>query len=264
MLNFERQQEILEILTREKCVTVERLAKALFASAATIRRDFTEMEKRGQLTRVHGGAALNTGSNAEAPLLLRTKKEQEKKRRIAELALPLLSGSKTVFMDSSSTVTALAQLMSGCGDLSIVTNGIHTAAALKERTDSRVYLTGGLLQGNDSLVGKAAVDMVKGSGADVLFFSCCGLTERGTWEAAEENALIKAALAENASRRVLLCDSTKLGRQFFWNTVAAARIDLLITDAQPPEALRAVFSGKLLVPPQKETLHCPPPKASSF
>lgn len=247
MLNYERQQEILEILLREKCVTVDYLVRTLFASGATIRRDLSEMERRGQLTRVHGGAALNTGSNAEAPLLLRTKKEQEKKRRIAELALPLLMDAKTVFMDSSSTVTALAQLMGGNSGLSIVTNGILTAEALSERSSNSVYLTGGLLASNYSLVGKAAVDMVKGAGADLLFFSCCGLTTKGTWEATEENAVIKAALAAGARRKILLCDSTKIGQQFFWNAVDQRDIDLLITDLEPPAEIRGVFRDRLLI-----------------
>lgn len=232
MLNFERRQEILDILLREKCVTVEFLCKKLFASGATIRRDLTEMERLGQLTRIHGGAALNTGSNAEAPLLLRTKKEPDKKRKIAELALPYLNGVKTVFMDSSSTVAALAQMMTGFSGLSIVTNGLLTAETLKERTQCGVYLTGGQLAGNYSLVGKAAVDTISATCADVLFFSCCGLTENGTWEATEENAIIKSALVKGAKKKVLLCDSTKLGNAFFWKAADINEIDVILSDSR--------------------------------
>lgn len=246
MLNYERQIEILEILTREKCVTVEYLSKKLFTSSATIRRDLTEMERKGQLTRIHGGAALNTGSNAEAPLLLRTKKEQEKKRRIAELALPLLSGCKTVFMDSSSTVAALAQLMTDYQGMSIVTNGILTAEALGDRTENNVYLTGGLLANNYSLVGKAAVDMIHSTSADILFFSCCGFTKTGTWEASEENATIKAALTEKARKVVLLCDSTKFQNEFFWAAVGLNKIDLIVTDQKPAADIAAVCGNKLI------------------
>ena len=45
MLTIERQDEIMEILNQRKTATVEELAKELFVSEATIRRDLKAMEK---------------------------------------------------------------------------------------------------------------------------------------------------------------------------------------------------------------------------
>src|SRR5712664_178903 len=52
----QRAQEILQELLRSGKVAVDDLAQNLKVSAATIRRDLTELERRGLLRRNHGGA----------------------------------------------------------------------------------------------------------------------------------------------------------------------------------------------------------------
>ena len=52
----QRAQEILQELLRNGKVTVDGLAQRLKVSAATIRRDLAELERRGLLRRSHGGA----------------------------------------------------------------------------------------------------------------------------------------------------------------------------------------------------------------
>ena len=56
MSYFERKQEILDYLKLNKTASVEELAAKLFVSAATIRRDLTEMQRLGLVERSHGGA----------------------------------------------------------------------------------------------------------------------------------------------------------------------------------------------------------------
>ena len=54
----ERQNEILKYLKEEKKAGVNVLAKLLYVSEATIRRDLTEMQTMGLIERSHGGAIL--------------------------------------------------------------------------------------------------------------------------------------------------------------------------------------------------------------
>ena len=55
MFAHERHRSISNLLARKQRVTVADLQKALKISPATLRRDLAEMEKEGQLLRVHGG-----------------------------------------------------------------------------------------------------------------------------------------------------------------------------------------------------------------
>ena len=57
-MNIEREKQILEVLLKEKRVTVRQLAKRLFISEPSVRRDLARLEKQNLIKRVHGGAVL--------------------------------------------------------------------------------------------------------------------------------------------------------------------------------------------------------------
>lgn len=58
MLNEERYRRILRLLQEKGIVKLQELCTMLEASESTVRRDLQDLEERGQLRRVHGGAAL--------------------------------------------------------------------------------------------------------------------------------------------------------------------------------------------------------------
>ena len=58
MLAEERFSLIMEQLNRKRTVTVQELCEALNTSESTIRRDLTELDRLGKLSKVHGGATL--------------------------------------------------------------------------------------------------------------------------------------------------------------------------------------------------------------
>ena len=57
-MNRDREKQILEILLQERRVSVSDLAKRLYASEPSIRRDLIRLESRSLLKRIHGGAIL--------------------------------------------------------------------------------------------------------------------------------------------------------------------------------------------------------------
>lgn len=252
MLAVERQEQILEILRKQRYITVEALCGILFASGATVRRDLAELEKRGGITRIRGGAALLEGLNMDAPLPVRVNTNTEKKKKIAQLALPLIGESMTIFMDSSSTVSALAERMTGFRHLSVVTNGLGTANILNEKSAAKVFLCGGLIQEHAALIGSVACDMIEQFCADIVFLSCCGLSaEMGATEASEETVKIKQAMLRNARRKVLLCDSSKFGSAYFCKSCRLNQLDIIVTDEKPDrEFMRFIPEGLRLIYPQ--------------
>lgn len=249
MLINERRHAIIELLHNNKFVTVAGLCKKLYTSPATIRRDLAQMEAQGMLHRLHGGAELIEGSNSDMPLLLRIKKEKGKKETIAHLAVPYIKCASTIFMDSSSTVYYLAKHFGDCGGKTIITNGVAAINCLNEQTQAAVYCTGGRISHQSAFVGYRAIETVKCCCADIMFFSCCGFsTENGSTEAEEENAAVKRSMCENAKRKILLCDSTKFGRDYFCRACRTQDIDLVITDKDPGKKARLALEGKILFP----------------
>lgn len=236
MLSYERQNQILDLLKDQQYVTVPFLCKRLYASSATIRRDLADMSEKGLLTRIRGGAKLMDGANHDAPLFVRTNTNSDKKKIIAELALSYINDSKTIFMDSSSTITFLATRFDSYHNITVITNGIETSNVLNDHTSSKIFLIGGLIKNNSSTVGQIAIDTIQNFHSDLLFFSCCGIsTKADITEAIEENAAIKKQMCKNAKERILLVDSTKFSQEFLCRTCSLSDIDVIITDEKPEE-----------------------------
>ena len=73
MILTERQNSILKTLKANRTANVKWLAKTLYVSEATIRRDLKEMQSLGLLERSHGGAILPENS-AEISMFVRMQK----------------------------------------------------------------------------------------------------------------------------------------------------------------------------------------------
>ena len=58
MFNIEREDKIIEILKEKNSISVNDLAKILFTSTSTIRRDLTNLENKGLVVRTFGGVYL--------------------------------------------------------------------------------------------------------------------------------------------------------------------------------------------------------------
>ena len=74
----ERQNEILRTLKENKTAVVSELAKDLFVSEATIRRDLAEMKSMGLIERSHGGALLPENAE-EISIFFRMEKNASEK-----------------------------------------------------------------------------------------------------------------------------------------------------------------------------------------
>lgn len=236
MLSAERQEQILELLKEHRRASVEFLSRKLYASAATVRRDLARMDEMKLLRRVRGGAELIDGANRDTPLLVRVNKNRELKEKIASLALRFAQGQRTMFLDSSSTVTVLAERMAEFRNVTAICSGVATFRLLNERSSAELICCGGTVVNNSSLVGYNALRTIESYHADVCFVSCCGISlSCGTTEALEENAAVKRAMCKNSDLRVLLCDSTKFNRNFFCRSCGFGDIDVIVTDRKPDE-----------------------------
>lgn len=236
MLPFERQNRILEILSERQAVSVEELCHTLYSSGATIRRDLHILESNGLIHRTHGGAVFVDGNAKDFPLTLRESENMIPKEIIAQKAVQYIRDGQTLFLDASSTVSRLAEKLSGFQHLRVITNGLKTASILADMEGIDVYCTGGRLRDSaKSLVGTHAIDFVSRFSADLAFFSCRGVTpEMGVTESDEDEAALKVMYMKNATRVILLCDDSKLGKRQFCKITELSSLWKLITNVQLP------------------------------
>ena len=252
MLTKERQQQILSSLSQHNTVTVQELSARLYASSSTIRRDLSELEEQGILKRVHGGAVLTAGSTFDTPAQLRKTQQLAEKFKIAELASRFLRPSSTYFFDSSSTSAVLASRLTEYPDVKIATNGVDIIANMSSSPKLSILSCGGYLRSPwGELTGNIAIKSIEGMYADVFFFSCAGFTrEQGAMEFSDENVAVKRAFYRNSKLHILLCDSTKFGKQYFFNLFTLHEIDYIVTDKRPVNSALVELMGDRLIYPE--------------
>lgn len=236
MFYSERKDNLLNIIKERGRCSVHSLAKELYVSEPTIRRDLAELESEGKIKRTYGGAVYCEIINNEIPLILRESKKAAEKRLIACEAAKLIQDGMTVFLDASSTASHIVPNLSKFKDLTVITNSPKISVMLADlNIDS--FSTGGILLKNSiAYVGVSAIESVKKFNTDIVFFSSRGITVDGliTDSSVEETDIRKSMLA-HADRKVFLCSGDKLGSKYMHNLCDVSALDYIISDIALPD-----------------------------
>lgn len=236
MLSIERQEEIMEILNRNKSAKVEELANELFVSGATIRRDLRDMERQGLIKRSHGGAMILISNAEESAFAIREQENINSKRTIAHLATKFINNGDTLFVDSSTTTGFVMPLLNNFKYLSVVTTGLKNALLLSQTNSVKIYIAGGLIENHsNSITGTDTMDYISRIHADVTLLSCMGVDiNSGFTDANIEQTKLKQQMRKNSEKVIMLCDSTKFNKKFMCTDFFFDDIEYLITDKTPP------------------------------
>jgi DeoR family transcriptional regulator of aga operon len=243
----ERRREIVAGLKRDGRCLVADLARRLEVSEVTIRQDLDILEKEGVLRRTHGGASLNVKIGMERSFQVEETSHKAEKERIAAAAVDLVSSGDTLILDVGTTVTAAArQLVDQKKKPTVFTNGLNIAAILEADPDITRVVTGGTLRPKQhSLVNPFAEFILPRIQADIALIGVSGVeAERGVTNVNVAEAEMKALFVRAARRRVVLADSSKVGKVALAKFADLNEIDLLITDAGADEDDIAAIRAK--------------------
>ncbi len=246
MINLDRRKRILELLEKDGPVTTTELERRLNVTGATIRSDLREMEREGAIVRFHGGAALADQSRLNSPnenYMRRSVMHVAEKIAIGRAAAKLVSEGETIFLDSSSTTFHMIPFISHLENLTIVTNGIHTAMEIQRYSNFRTVLVGGVLRSHSGAIeGLLCEDMLRKISGDSYFVSgngfslAAGLTGHNFYELE-----LKRRFAEKSRRRIALVDSSKLCNDSTSSFIPSEQVDVIITDSGiAPDQVRRI------------------------
>lgn len=238
-----RRAWLLQRLREDQRVSLTEAAAELEVSEMTVRRDLDQLESRGGIRRVRGGAIYTGPVSFQG----RERSYAAEKAMIAEKLLPLVPDRGMIGLDSSTTMHQLAQRIVGGGDLCVVTNGMLTFQALQTRPGLTAILTGGAAdRRSDSLIGPVATGFLSSVHLSAFFASAASLDTRGCHESTLEEAEIKRAFARASDRVVIGVHAEKLGNTATAAAVAFDEIETLATEL-PPTA-RELAAYRELVP----------------
>ncbi len=250
MLQHERHRRIVAIAEADGRVTVLEAAATLGVAAETIRRDLSALQHEGLIRRVHGGAVPIDQQRYEPLVHKREHVRVEEKTRIARAALDELPESGVLIIDAGSTPRRFAEVLPVDRRFTVVTNSLPVAAALVEKPNLDVIITGGTVKRDTlAVVDFESVASIVERLADIAFLGCDGMTSgRGLTTHARDEARVKEAMIRSSRRAVLLADHSKYGNEQFATFAKLEEIDTIISDTGlSDDAVADLESGGTLV-----------------
>lgn len=217
-MNKEREKAIIEIALKEKRVTVKDLAKRLYASEPSIRRDLSGLEKQNLLKRTHGGAILdeNAVSDIKIPFLIRELEKTDEKIKIARKAAELITDGSVIFLDASTSAYNMVPFLAEKMKIVVITNGIKALTKLSEYNISCIGTGGKVINSCLAFAGENACKTIERYNADYCFFSCRGISEDGLLsDISEDENLVRLKMLEHSAKSYFLCTNEKFGKTFF-------------------------------------------------
>lgn len=246
MLNSDgRREQILQTLEAQDKVRVNRLAQRFGVSTVTIRGDLRALAQAGLVQRQHGGASTARRAPPELPLEEKRGQHRERKHSIAACAMKLVQPGDKLILDAGSTTLQLARRLAHSAiSLSVFTNSLPIANELGSVEGIDLLLSGGTLRkASQSLQGPQAEAGLDGYVFDKLLLGADGCDpEFGLSTHDEAEARLNARMASQARQVILLADSSKFGRICLHRICNLNRIDIVVSDASLPPAMRAALA----------------------
>jgi DeoR/GlpR family transcriptional regulator of sugar metabolism len=245
-----RRQRILGLVNQRGDALVSELKELLGVSEVTVRSDLAALASHGLVVRTHGGAASPaTGLKAlELNFATRDHSQVALKARIGNAAAELVQNGQSVVLDASTTALQVARALrrrSTLQEVTVITNGVHTALELLNMPGVNTILTGGQLRATAvSLTGALAADLLGKVHASIGFFGARGLTmSQGLTDVNFQEVEMKAAMAAVCERVVAVVDHTKLGEVGLATFVPLDGLAMVITDAEADPGIVAEFES---------------------
>lgn len=240
LLPGERREQIVRML-RSGPVRGREVAEALGVSAMTIRRDADALVADGRVERVRGGlraarrpTALEPEPHAKAAL------HQDEKRRIARAVRTLVQPGASVGIGAGTTAVAVAESLADVERLTVVTNAIGVAQALRA-SSATVVLLGGERTPSDALVGPLANAAAATLSLDVVVLGAHALdADRGCTTPNLAEAETNRALLRTGRMRVVAADGSKWDELGLATFATLDELDVLVTTHVPASSSAAV------------------------
>lgn len=240
-------QQIVEIVQRQGRSSVRSLSEQILTSEMTIRRYLNELEEKGALKRVHGGAVpVSTYVIGEKKKYLignEITKNVESKSAIGFYAASLINDNETVGFDIGTTVPFIAKYLRNDISINAICVTFECALEIYHKKNTNMLLPGGYLDRDTDLFrSDEGITFLSKIRTDKVFLSTAGIDKNlGLTCYNDFHVTIKKLLMQSSNQIILVADSTKFGMvspSFFG---ALDSIHTIITDDKIPLEYKMLF-----------------------
>lgn len=232
----QRQEQIIEILTKNRKMEVNTLSAKLKVSKVTIRKDLNYLENLGLLRHAHGFAILSDPQD----LKVRLSTNHQVKELIAKKAASLIHDGDTIMIESGSACALFAEQLGKSGKhVTIITISCFIADFVAQYKNIDVFLTGGKYQADSQvLVGSLAKKLLENFHVKYLFVGTDGYSlNDGFYNNNISRAEMGEMMASKADQLIILTDSTKFSHESLIHQFSYNEVNTLITDSGIPDVV---------------------------
>lgn len=242
-----RKQTILQLVSERGSIEVAELATLLSTSEITIRRDLGLLATDGLIYRTHGGAMRVDLARNPVGFINKSARNAEQKDHICRLAAQEIQDGDVLFVDCGSTLFRLCPFIQH-KTIRVITNSLPVVYELAN-TAVTLNLVGGEVDADRQAIhGAMALEHIARYRADKAFVGVDGVSlAKGLSANSEKEAGMMLAMAHRAAHTYLLCDSSKLEKDAYFQFAPLSLVNTLITDPGIDPAALAGYESRLRV-----------------
>lgn len=217
MTSDERKQEIAKSVQEHGSVKVCELSEQYGVSEVTIRNDLQDLERKGLLSRIHGGAIYSYKPYYSMNLNQRLEANQQQKVEIAQKISDMIEPDDTIMLNSGTTTLLAFRKFPAEYNLNIVTNSISIALEASSNPHYNVILIGGSVNTKYQFTyGADAIMQIRKYHADKLILSVDGIDiSSGFTTYYDKEVDIDTAMIEQSKTRIIAADNSKFRHSAF-------------------------------------------------
>lgn len=230
MLKEERHEYILSRINKDNRIYITELSTALGVSDDTLRRDLAELDQKGLLTKVHGGAIAKSGISIEFTERLNT--ATAIKQRMAAKVIPLFKDGDVILIDGGTSNLEIVRQIPKDMSLTIYTNSFPIVNALFDHTRLEIIFLGGkVFPSSQVTLGVTVYQSLQTVHPDWVIIGVSDIhPEKGLTCPNREEAMIKRFMIERGQKRIIIADSYKLNTARTYHIASLGDIDYLVTE----------------------------------
>lgn len=230
----ERYEKIIELLEKKGRVTVKELSQTFNVTEDCIRKDLRELENRGNLKRVYGGAMIQRNHSDIKPLDERKNINIDAKQSAALRAVDLIEEGDIIFLDVSTTNLEMAKILNKMDiKVTVVSNMLEIILELRKNPAIRTISIGGEFNKEvGAIVGAAANRYISEFTFDKAFIGVCGVNmDTGNISTLDlEDGNTKKTIIKCSNKSYVLMENEKFNYDEFFKFASITDISSIITE----------------------------------
>lgn len=230
MLKEERQEYILSRINRDNRIYITTLSTELGVSDDTLRRDLAELDSKGFLTKVHGGAIARSGISIQFFERLNT--ATVIKQQMAAKVIPMFKEGDVILIDGGTSNLEVVRQIPKDMELTIYTNSFPIVNELFSHPKlDLIFLGGKVFPSSQVTLGLSVFQTLQAISPDWAIIGVSDIhPEKGLSCPDREEAMIKRCMIERGMKRIIIADSHKLGTARTYHVASLGDIDYIVTE----------------------------------